>query len=139
MRKKNIYSLFGLVCAIGLTFVQSVSAQPARQRQRTEVMHMTLPEQQKAQEAFAKKYPLIANRMELHKGMQAGMQSVKPVADVIRNHRRPSIMKDAATNTTFLGSASYIYILTTVMPTTVSAHSIRTRLLSTSLYRMTRS
>ena len=109
MRKKNIYSLFGLVCAIGLTFVQSVSAQPARQRQRTEVMHMTLPEQQKAQEAFAKKYPLIANRMELHKGMQAGMQSVKPVADVIRNHRRPSIMKDAATNTTFLGSASYIY------------------------------
>lgn len=109
MRKKKFYSLFGLVCAIGLTFVQSVSAQPAHQRQRTEVMHMTLPEQQKAQEAFAKKYPLIANRMELHKGLQAGMQSVKPVADVIRSHRRPSLMKDAATSTTFLESASYIY------------------------------
>lgn len=109
MKKKKFYSLFGLVCAIGLTFAQSVSAQPARQRQRTEVMHMTLPEQQKAQEAFAKKYPLIANRMELHKGLQAGVQSVKPVADVIRSHRRPSLMKDAATSTTFLGSASYIY------------------------------
>ena len=82
MRKKKFYSLFGLVCAIGLTFVQSVSAQPAHQRQRTEVMNMTLPEQQKAQEAFAKKYPLIANRMELHKGLQAGMLRL---SDVMRS------------------------------------------------------
>lgn len=109
MKTKKAYPLFGLVCAIGLTIVQNIFAQTVRQRRRTEVMHMTLPEQQKAKEDFAKRYPLVANRMELHRGMQTGVQSVKPVADVIRSHRKPSIMKDAATSTTFLGSASYIY------------------------------
>lgn len=94
---------------MSLTFPQSISAQTKRQRLRTEVMHMTLPEQQQAQEDFARRYPLVANRMELHKGMPTGVQNVKPVADVIRKHRKPSILKDAAAGTTFLGSASYIY------------------------------
>lgn len=94
---------------MSLTFPQSISAQTKRQRLRTEVMHMTLPEQQQAQEDFARRYPLVANRMKLHKGMPTGVQNVKPVADVIRKHRKPSILKDAAAGTTFLGSASYIY------------------------------
>ena len=109
MRNKRLYLLLGLVCALSLTFVQSISAQTKRQRLRTEVMHMTLPERQQAQEDFARRYPLVANRMELHKGMPAGVQNVKSVADVIRKHRKPSILKDAAAGTTFLGSASYIY------------------------------
>ena len=109
MRNKRLYLLLGLVCALSLTFVQSISAQTKRQRLRTEVMHMTLPERQLAQEDFARRYPLVANRMELHKGMPTGVQNVKPVADVIRKHRKPSILKDAAAGTTFLGSASYIY------------------------------
>lgn len=45
-------------------------------------MHMTLPEQQQAQEDFARRYPLVANRMELHKGMPTGVDNVT-VADAM--------------------------------------------------------
>ena len=134
MKTKKAYPLFGLVCAIGLTIVQNIFAQTVRQRQRTEVMHMTLPEQQKAKEDFAKRYPLVANRMELHRGMQTGVQSVKPVADVIRSHRKPSIMK-MRQQAPHSWALLHIYTLIMTMPTTVSARSIPIRLRSTSLSR----
>lgn len=84
---RDIYLLLGLVCAMSLTFPQSISAQTKRQRLRTEVMHMTLPEQQQAQEDFARRYPLVANLTR--RGLTHGRALKKSHASASRDTNQP--------------------------------------------------